>query len=118
MNVHLALFACRCAWYKYFQTFLAVGHCRACLIQPFHRQSRRHSHLAVGGLRCLRCYKKELGFSTHKKKRMKQVKKSGQLDPTVDDPCGASKTWAGGPESASEKGDQSRLDMQGSVHNV
>jgi hypothetical protein len=46
----------------------------------------------------LRCYKKELGFSTHKKKRMKQVKKmqkSGQLDPNVDDPCGASKTWAG-----------------------
>eukprot|EP00913_Durusdinium_trenchii_P016654 g15654.t1 len=35
------------------------------------------------------CYKKELGFSTHKKKRMKQVKrmqKSGQLDPNVDDP--------------------------------
>eukprot|EP00438_Fugacium_kawagutii_P032617 Skav211245 [mRNA] locus=scaffold5993:9974:11443:- [translate_table: standard] len=37
------------------------------------------------------CYKKELGFSTHKKKRMKQVKKmqkSGQLDPNVDDPLG------------------------------
>ena len=51
-------------------------------------------------------------------KQVKKMQKSGQLDPNVDDPCGASKTWAGGPESASEKGDQSRLDMQGSVHNV
>lgn len=35
------------------------------------------------------CYKKELGFSSHKKKRMKQVKKMmqrGLLDPDKDDP--------------------------------
>jgi len=35
------------------------------------------------------CYKKELGFSSHKKKRMKQVKKmmsKGMYDKDVDDP--------------------------------
>lgn len=35
------------------------------------------------------CYKKELGFSSHKKKRMKQIKKAvqrGLLDPDKDDP--------------------------------
>jgi len=35
------------------------------------------------------CYKKELGFSTHKQKRIRQIKKQqsrGMLDPSVDDP--------------------------------
>merc|ERR1719162_2847158 len=35
------------------------------------------------------CYKKELGFSSHRKKRMKQVKtaiKKGLHDPNLDDP--------------------------------
>ena len=35
------------------------------------------------------CYKKDLGFSTHKKKRMKQIKKNQQRglhDPDIDDP--------------------------------
>lgn len=35
------------------------------------------------------CYKKELGFSSHQKKRMKQMKKkqsSGNYDPDVDNP--------------------------------
>jgi len=35
------------------------------------------------------CYKKELGFSTHKKKRMRQIKKMkqrGLYDPEKDDP--------------------------------
>ena len=35
------------------------------------------------------CYKKELGFSSHKKKRMNQIKKKiarGLLDPDTDDP--------------------------------
>ena len=35
------------------------------------------------------CYKKELGFSTHKKKRIRQIKKMkqrGLYDPTKDDP--------------------------------
>ena len=35
------------------------------------------------------CYKKELGFSTHRKKRMKEIKKNqarGLHDPEVDDP--------------------------------
>jgi N-acetyltransferase 10 len=35
------------------------------------------------------CYKKELGFSSHRKKRAKQIKKqikSGQHDPNADDP--------------------------------
>ena len=35
------------------------------------------------------CYKKELGFSTHRKKRMRQIKKAvsrGTHDPTTDDP--------------------------------
>lgn len=35
------------------------------------------------------CYKKDLGFSSHKKKRMKQVKRKmerGQHDPEIDDP--------------------------------
>lgn len=35
------------------------------------------------------CYKKELGFSTHKKKRIKEIKKNqarGLHDPEVDDP--------------------------------
>lgn len=35
------------------------------------------------------CYKKELGFSSHRKKRMKQVKRAiqrGQHDPNIDDP--------------------------------
>ncbi|CAE8593980.1 unnamed protein product, partial [Polarella glacialis] len=35
------------------------------------------------------CYKKELGFSSHRKKRMKQVKRAiqrGQHDANVDDP--------------------------------
>lgn len=35
------------------------------------------------------CYKKELGFSTHKQKRMKQIKKAearGLHDPVRDDP--------------------------------
>lgn len=35
------------------------------------------------------CYKKELGFSSHRKKRMKQVKRQmqrGQHDPNIDDP--------------------------------
>ena len=43
------------------------------------------------------------------------MQKSGQLDPNVDDPCGAS-TWA---RLEKEGGDQSRrMDMQGSVDNV
>merc|ERR1719424_2004294 len=35
------------------------------------------------------CYKKELGFSTHRKKRMRQIKKAMSRcthDPTTDDP--------------------------------
>jgi len=35
------------------------------------------------------CYKKELGFSSHRKKRAKQIKrdvKAGQADPNIDDP--------------------------------
>jgi N-acetyltransferase 10 len=35
------------------------------------------------------CYKKELGFSTHRKKRMKEIKRNqarGLHDPDVDDP--------------------------------
>merc|ERR1719230_96219 len=35
------------------------------------------------------CYKKELGFSSHRKKRMKQVKRQqerGQYDTNTDDP--------------------------------
>ena len=35
------------------------------------------------------CYKKELGFSTHKQKRMRQIKKQqsrGMIDPNSDDP--------------------------------
>ncbi|CEL94006.1 unnamed protein product [Vitrella brassicaformis CCMP3155] len=35
------------------------------------------------------CYKKELGFSSHRRKRMKQIKKKiqkGQYDPNIDDP--------------------------------
>ena len=35
------------------------------------------------------CYKKELGFSTHRKKRMRQIKKQiarGLTDPSKDDP--------------------------------
>eukprot|EP00920_Eleutheroschizon_duboscqi_P022449 GHVT01054429.1.p1 GENE.GHVT01054429.1~~GHVT01054429.1.p1 ORF type:complete len:155 (+),score=23.21 GHVT01054429.1:580-1044(+) len=40
-------------------------------------------------LSVLWCYKKELGFSSHKKKRMKVIKKKmskGQFDPNVDEP--------------------------------
>ena len=35
------------------------------------------------------CYKKDLGFSTHRKKRMRQIKKQmarGLMDPNKDDP--------------------------------
>eukprot|EP00357_Protocruzia_adherens_P000638 CAMPEP_0115041186 /NCGR_PEP_ID=MMETSP0216-20121206/45354_1 /TAXON_ID=223996 /ORGANISM="Protocruzia adherens, Strain Boccale" /LENGTH=1031 /DNA_ID=CAMNT_0002422729 /DNA_START=28 /DNA_END=3123 /DNA_ORIENTATION=- len=42
-----------------------------------------------GNRSVLWCYKKELGFSSHRKKRMKQIKKmqaKGQYDPDVDDP--------------------------------
>lgn len=41
------------------------------------------------GKKVLWCYKKELGFSSHKKRRMKQIKKlknSGVYDTDVDDP--------------------------------
>jgi len=41
------------------------------------------------GKKVLWCYKKELGFSSHKKRRMKQIKKlknSGVYDQDIDDP--------------------------------
>ena len=69
--------------------FLIVGDQSRELVVPLHQLLARARSQAQGRPSLLWCYKKELGFTTHRKKRMKELQKkmrAGLIDPKEGDP--------------------------------